>query len=86
MEPSEAIEAIDQLNSDLKDVFGKDSATYKAGRSLLATAQQEAKELDPDQAEEKPFVRDLSDNEEYSLAHASQRRADAAAINSARRC
>lgn len=41
--------------------------------------------LDPDQAEEKPFDRDLSDNEEYTLAHASQRRADAADINSARR-
>jgi len=77
VEPSEAIEAIDQLNSDLKDVFGKDSATYLSGRRLLHTAQQEAKEL----AE----ADGPSDNEEYSLAHASQRRADAAAINSARR-
>lgn len=77
MEPSEAIEAIDQLNSDLKDVFGKDSATHKAGRNLLKIAQQEANEF----AE----ADGPSDNEEYSLAHASQRRADAAAINSARR-
>jgi hypothetical protein len=75
MEPSEAIDAIDQLNSDLKDVFGKDSATYLSGRRLLHTAQQEAKEFAESDGP--------SDNEEYSLAHASQRRADAAAINSA---
>jgi hypothetical protein len=72
---SEAIEAIDQLNSDLLDVFGKDSDTYRSGRNLLKTAQREAREF----AE----ADGLSDNEEYSLAHASQRRADAAAINSA---
>jgi hypothetical protein len=40
--------------------------------------------LDPDQAEEKPFDRGLSDNEEYELAHAHERINDARAINRGR--
>lgn len=81
MNYDDIIKRIEQLHTDIGDVYGRFSDTYEATGKLYALAGIEAAKIEALPPRKRPV---LSDQQEYAAAHAHQTFENARALNSRR--